>query len=104
MEMAKYILEIFKHYLPIVFSWGFNHPQAIENGLRFRVQGYIHKGLVEVVYDEGYDLFRVRLLNDDNSVKEERKGIYVDGLVDTIDRMVEKVPDYEQRVRQTYGF
>ena len=101
--MAKYILEIFKYYLPIVWSWGFNRPQAIEDGLRFRVQGFIHKGLVEVIYDHGYDLFRVRLLNADNSVKEERDGIYVDGLVDTIDRMVERVSDYENRVKQTYG-
>lgn len=103
MEMAKYILSIFKYYLPIVFSWGFSHPQPIPNGLRFHVQGYIHKGLVEVVYDEGYDLFLVRTLNRNGSVKEEKEGIYLDGLVDTIDRMVEKVPNYEQRVRQTYG-
>ena len=41
MEMAQYILEIFKHYLPIVFSWGFTHPQAIENGLRFRYVDYV---------------------------------------------------------------
>lgn len=104
MEMAKYILEIFKYYLPIVWSWGFNRPQAIDNGLRFRVQGYIHKGLVEVIYDEGYDLFRVHLLNADGTIKKVQDGIYVDGLVDTIDRMVERVPNYEQRVKQTYGF
>ena len=103
MEMAKYILSIFKYYLPIVFSWGFSHPMPIPNGLRFHVQGYIHKGLVEVLYDEGYDLFRVRTLNRNGSVKEEKEGIYLDGLVDCIDRMVEKVPDYENRVRQTYG-
>ena len=58
---------------------------------------------MEVLYDEGYDLFRVRTLNRNGSVKEEKEGIYLDGLVDTIDRMVEKVPDYENRVRQTYG-
>lgn len=103
MEMAQYIISIFKHYLPIVFSWGFSHPQPIPYGLRFNVQGYIHTGLVEVVYDEGYDLFRVRTLNRNGSVKEEREGVYLDGLVDTIDRMVEKVPDYEQRVKHTYG-
>lgn len=101
--MAQYIINIFKYYLPIVFSWGFNRPRAIDNGLRFAVQGYIHQGDVEVIYDEGYDLFRVRLLNEDGSVKQEKDGIYVDGLVDTIDRMVEKVPNYAKRVRQTYG-
>ena len=104
MEIAKYILEIFKYYLPIVWSWGFNRPQAIDNGLRFRVQGYIHKGLVEVIYDEGYDLFRVHLLNADGTIKKVQDGIYVDGLVDTIDRMVERVPDYEERIKRTYGF
>ena len=103
MEMANYILAIFKHYLPVVFSWGINRPRAIDSGLRFSVEGYIHQGDVEVVYDEGYDLFRVRLLNADGSVKEDRDGIYLDGLVDTIDRMVERVPNYEQKVRQTYG-
>lgn len=101
--MAKYIIEIFKHFLPIVLSWGFNRPQAIENGLRFRVQGFIHKGLVDVIYDEGYDLFRVHLLNTDGTIKKVQDGIYVDGLVDTIDRMVERVPDYKERVKQTYG-
>ena len=101
--MAKYIIEIFKHYLPIVLSWGFNRPQAIDNGLRFRVQGYIHKGIVEVIYDGGYDLFRVLLLNADGTIKKVQDGIYVDGLVDTIDRMVERVPNYEQRVKRTYG-
>ena len=101
--MAQYIISIFKHYLPIVFSWGFSHPQAISSGLRFHVQGYIHKGLVEVIYDEGYDLFRVRTLNRNGSTKEELEGIYLDSLVYTIDRLVERVPDYEQRVRQTYG-
>jgi len=103
MEMAQYIISIFKYYLPIVFSWGFSHPQPIPNGLRFHVQGYIHKGLVEVVYDEGYDLFLVRTLNRNGSVKEERDGIYLDGLVDTIDRMVEKTDDYEVRVKTEYG-
>ena len=103
MEMAQYIISIFKYYLHIVFSWGFSNPQPIQNGLRFHVQGYIHTGLVEVIYDEGYDLFQVRTLNRNGSVREERDGIYLDGLVDTIDRMVEKVPDYEKRVRQAYG-
>ena len=102
--MAQYIIDIFKHYLPIVWSWGFHAPVAIENGLRFRVQGFIYKGLVEVLYDEGYDLFRVRLLNADGSIKQEQEGIYLDGLVDCIDRMVEKTDDYVSRVNAEYGW
>ena len=104
MEMAQYIISIFKYYLPIVWSWGFNNPVAIENGLRFNTQGFIHTGVVEVLYDEGYDLFRVRLLNKDGSVKQEQDGIYVDGLVDCIDKMVEKTDNYVSRVNAEYGW
>ena len=103
MEMAEYIISIFAYYLPIVMSWGFNRPRAIEHGLRFAVQGFIHQGDVEVIYDGGSDLFRVRLLNADGSVKTEQEGIYLDGLVNIIDKLVERVPDYEEKVRQTYG-
>ena len=101
--MAKYILAILRTQLMIVFSWGFHNARAIENGLAFYVQGYKHTGRVEVVYDEGWDLFNVRTINPDESVKEQQEGIYLDGLVDTIDAMVEKTEDYDARVREQYG-
>ena len=103
MELANYILTIFRHYLPIVFSWGFHNPKAIEDGLAFQVQGYLFKGRVEVLYDEGWDLFNVRLINPDGSLKQEEKGIYLDCLVDVIDGMVERTEDYATRVRSQYG-
>jgi len=103
MELANYILNIFRHYLPIVFSWGFHNPRIISNGLSFQVQGYLHTGRVEVILDEGTDTFIVRLINPDRSVKQEEEGVYVDGLVQVIDGLVERCPNYEQRVRQTYG-
>lgn len=101
--MAKYILAILRSQLMIVFSWGFHNARAIENGLAFYVQGFRHIGRVEVVYDEGQDLFSVRILNPDGSIKEQQEGIYVDGLVEVIDRMVERTPDYASRVRKQYG-
>ena len=103
MEMAKYILQIFKHNLNTVFSWGFHCPVAIENGLRFYVQGFLHKGAVEVVYNEGSDLFSVRTLDSNGNVKKEATDVYVDGLVEVIDGMVEYCPDYAKRVKETYG-
>ena len=103
MEMAKYILAILRSQLMIVFSWGFNSARAIENGLAFYVQGYKHIGRVEVVYDEGWDLFNVRTINRDGTIKEQQEGIYADGLVDCIDRLVEKTDDYASRVKETYG-
>lgn len=102
MEMAYYIISIFKHYISIVLSWGFHNPVAIENGLRFSVQGYLHTGKVEVLYDEGWDLFTVRILNPDGSTKKEIEGVYIDGLVSTIDSEVEKCHNYASRVKKQY--
>ena len=48
MEMAKYIMQILRTQPMIVFSWGFHTPVAINNGLKFKVQGYLHKGWVEL--------------------------------------------------------
>lgn len=103
MEMAKYILAILRSQVMIVFSWGFHAAMAIENGLAFRVQGFKHQGRVEVVYDEGWDLFIVRTINRDGTIKEQQDGIYADGLVDVIDGMVERTEDYAARVRSQYG-
>ncbi len=103
MELAKYILTILRTELMVVFSWGFHSATAIENGLAFRVQGYKHTGRVEVIYDAGWDLFIVRTINRDGTIKEEQDGIYADGLVATIDALVEKTDDYKERIRRDYS-
>lgn len=100
--MAKYILSILKTQLMVVWSWGFHQPIAIDNGLRFKVQGFKFKGIVEVVYNEGWDLFDVSFIKA-NKVIETIEGVYLDTLVDTIDLYVEKTADYEQRVKETYS-
>ena len=102
MELANYILMILKSQLMVMFSWGFHNPAVIENGLAFRVQGYLFKGRVEIVLNEGADLFEVSLINPDKSIRQKETGIYADNLVDAIDGMVERCPDYEQRVAQDY--
>lgn len=86
----------------VVWSWGFHQPIAIDNGLRFKVQGFKFKGIVEVVYNEGWDLFDVSFIKA-NKVIETIEGVYLDTLVDTIDLYVEKTADYEQRVKETYS-
>ena len=89
MEMAKYILSIFRTQPMIVFSWGFHDAYPIHNGLRFKVNGYLHQGEVEVRYDEGADLFVVNTLNEDGSIKQQETDIYLDCIVRVIDTMVE---------------
>lgn len=101
MEMAKYIMSIFKTQLMVVWSWGFNSPIAIENGLRFKVQGFKFHGVVEVKYNEGSDLFDVSFIKAGKVVKTI-DGVFFDMLVETIDYYVEKTADYEKRVREEY--
>ena len=103
--MAKYILAILRSQLMIVFSWGLDPSSVrlVENGVAFNVSGYKHQGRVEVVYDEGWDLFIVKTIKPDGSIKEQQEGVYADGLVQVIDGMVEKTDDYATRVRNQYG-
>lgn len=101
--MAKYILSILRTQLAVVFSWGFHSPKAIADGLEFQVQGFLFKGVVKVIYDGGSDTFVVRLEQHDGSLYEEQNEVYLDNLVDVIDGMVERTPDYEERVRKEYG-
>ena len=100
--MANYIMQILRSYVMVVFSWGFNNPTAIENGLRFKVQGFKFKGTVEVEYNEGTDLFDIRLIQN-GKVVETIEDVYLDSLVDVIDNHVEKVDNYKQRVINTYA-
>lgn len=103
MEMAKYIMSILKTQLMVVWSWGLNSPIAIENGLRFKVQGFKFHGVVEVKYNEGSDLFDVSFIKAGKVVKTI-DGVFFDMLVETIDHYVEKTADYEERVKAEYSF
>lgn len=103
MEMANYILDIFKTNLSVVFSWGFNSPIALENGLKFTVNGFKHKGNVAVRYNEGLDLFDVEILTSENELIETIDGVYFDQLIEVIDNRVELVENYEQAVKNEYS-
>ena len=104
MEMANYIMQILKNQLGIVFSWGFNSPRKINNGLRFNVQGFLHNGAVDVVYNEGRDLFEVKIINNDGSIKNEVEDVYFDCLVSVIDGLVERCENYKEKINETYSF
>jgi hypothetical protein len=101
MEMAKYIMQILRSQLMVMWSWGFNSPIAIEDGLRFKVQGFKFRGIVEVVYNEGSDLFDVSFIKAGKVVKTI-DDVFFDMLVSVIDHYVEKTSDYEKRVREEY--
>ena len=100
--MAKYIMSILKTQLMVVWSWGFHKPIALENGLRFKVQGFKFRGVVDVVYNEGRDLFDVSFIKS-NKVVKSIDGVFFDMLVDVIDDYVERTPDYDKRVAAEYS-
>ena len=89
MEMAKYIVDIVFSEKIIVMSCGIHKPRVIPDGIRFNVQGYVHTGMVEVIYNHGWDLFLVRLLSPNNELIKEIEMVYFDDLLDLIDEKVE---------------
>ena len=101
MEMAKYILSIFQTQLMVVYSWGFHKPMALDNCLRFKVTGFKFRGVVDVVYNEGRDLFDISFIKS-NKVVKSIDGVFFDMLIDTIDDFVERTPDYDKRVAAEY--
>ena len=101
--MAQYILSILKSQLMVMWSWGYNSPVALTNGLQFKVQGFKHKGFVAVTYNEGKDLFDVTLFNCQMVITKKIEDVYFDQLVEVIDNEVEKVHNYENRVKQEYS-
>jgi len=103
MEMANYILSILRTNLGIIWSWGFHQPISISDGLKFKVQGFKHTGWVVIKYNEGTDLFDVNLTNPSGGVVQQIEGIYLDELIDTIDYHVERVDDYDNRVKSEYS-
>lgn len=103
MEMANYILSILRSNLNIIWSWGFNSPKPLDNGLTFKVQGFLHKGWVVIEYNEGSDLFDIKLLTDQLEEVKSIEGVYFDELVDVIDDAVECCENYDQRVKDEYS-
>lgn len=97
--MAEYIMAILRTQLMVVFSWGFHQPQRLPNntGLAFEVDGFLYRGRVEVIYNDGTDLFEVHL-SDGRIVKD----VYVDSLIGVIDGLVERCNDYRKKVESEY--
>ncbi len=102
MEMAKYIMSILKTQLMIVWSWGFHNPVALENALRFRVNGFKFRGVIEIAYNESSDLFDVSFIKA-NKVVNRIDGVFFDMLINVIDDFVEKTSDYKERVTAEYS-
>jgi len=105
LKIAEYIFEIFKSNLPVVWSWGIDPAsiQVINLGVKFHVQGFKHKGNVHVVYNEGEDLFKVSLIDENDITVKTIEHIFLGDLISVIDDAVEKTDNYSERICQEYG-
>lgn len=99
--IAEYILKILKTKPFVVFSWGFNSPEILKEGLRFKVNGFKFKGTVEIIYNAGSDLFDIFFYQNEqlcNSISD----CYIDNLIEILDYEIELVDNYEERVKKKY--
>jgi hypothetical protein len=103
-EIAGYILSIFQTNPFVVMSWGINPATItiVDVGVRFHVQGFIHTGYVQVVLNEGEDLFEVTLISEEGETLKTIEHIFVDNLISVIDDAVEKCENYQERISQEY--
>ena len=104
-EIANYIFSIFRTNPFVVMSWGINPASItiVEVGVKFHVQGFIHTGYVQVVLNEGEDLFEVTLISEEGETLKTIEHIFVDNLISVIDSAVEKCENYEERITHEYG-
>ncbi len=104
LQIAKGIWGVLRTAPAIIMSWGLDPAtvKTVECGIEFHVQGFKHTGNVEVKLNEGADLYEVYLYDDSGQLKESHTNIYVDQLLDTIDRAVEYTDDYEKIVEEAY--
>jgi len=104
-RIAKDIWVVLKASPTILMSWGLEPEtvQLVDFGIRFKVNGFKHTGLVEIKLNEGADLYEVELFDESGTSKEKQTDIYCDQLVLTIDQMVEYTgEDYQAKVDATY--
>ncbi len=99
--MAKYILNILKTKPFVIFSWGFNSPEILEEGLRFKVNGFKFTGTVDIIYNESNDLFDLSFYQNGELV-DSIFDCYIDNLIETLDNKIEWVDNYDERVKNEY--
>lgn len=102
LELAMYIWSILKTQMTVIMSWGLDPSKArvIDNGMEIYVQGFLHKGFVQITLNEGTDLFEIALLSEERDTVKFIEDVFLDCLVNTLDENIEKCENYEQRVSE----
>ena len=105
LELAKYIWSILKTQITIFMSWGIEPKsmKVIDGGLEFECNGFKHKGKVQIVLDEGKDLFEVHLISEKGEKVKTIEDVFLDNLISVVDENIEKTEDYKERICREYG-
>ena len=103
-DITNYILRILSSNLIVIWSWGFENPKRLQDGLSFKVNGFKLSGEVQIIYNAGIDLFDLSFFDSNKQLQKVIENVYVDQLVDVIDEYVEKVTDYAGAVDKFYNF
>jgi hypothetical protein len=79
----------------IRMSWGFRNAGIIvtDKAYRFTVSGHHHKGHVYIVLN-GADLFDIYYTSNRGNIKKISKDIYIDDLINVLDKDIEYVKAY----------
>lgn len=106
-EGQKTILYVLKHFSGIVMSWGVSKVLKIKvghwDGIRLHVQGFVHEGAVNILYNEGTDLFDIQFIDLNEKIVKTIEDVYIDQLIEILDTNIEKCPNYENFVKQYYN-
>jgi len=98
---ANSVFKLIRSGGSITWSWGATNFKNFSNkALTFSVNGFKHKGIVAITYDRGPDLFNVEIRTSHYNLVEEVTNVYVDQLIDVIDKLVETDDDTSKEYRK----
>ena len=94
-EINNYVRRASNGVNPYSWSWGFHNAGIAHKNkaLRFTVSGHHHKGYVYIVLS-GLDLFDIYYTSNQGNIKKITKDVYLDMLIDVLDRDIERVAEY----------
>jgi len=85
----------------ITWSWGATNFKNFSNkALTFSVNGFKHKGIVAITYNKVPDLFNVEIRTSHYNLVEEVNDVFVDQLIDVIDKLVETDDDSSEEYKK----
>lgn len=94
-EINNYVRRASNGINPYSWSWGYRAAGIAckDKALRFTVSGHHHKGYVYIVLS-GMDLFDIYYTTNQGKIKKISKDIYLDTLIDVLDRDIERIGKY----------